>query len=170
MSEQCLEEKIVGFFSGDTIVMDAEAEEISSMSGTRLTRSYTGVSESDLCYIIYTSGTTGRPKGVMTEHRNAYRFVNAFNEICGTTTSDRIYQGFSLGFDGSVEEIWMAFSNGSALVVGTPETPRFGNDLAQFLTASGVTYFSTVPTMLSTITDEVPTLRQLVVSGEACPP
>ena len=64
----------------------------------------------------------------------------------------------------------MAFSNGATLIVGSKETPRFGNDLAQFLSRNGVTYFSTVPTMLSTMTDDVPTLRQLVVSGEVCPP
>ena len=33
-----------------------------------------------------------------------------------------------------------------------------------------VTYFSTVPTMLTTMTEAVPALRQLVVSGEVCQP
>jgi non-ribosomal peptide synthetase-like protein len=75
-----------------------------------------------------------------------------------------------LSFDGSVEEIWMAFSNGGALVVGERDTPRFGNDLAQYLARAGVTYFSTVPTMLSTMTEDIPSLTQLVVSGEVCPP
>ena len=106
---------------------------------------------------------------MVTLHRNVAHFVQAFNSVCVTTPQDRIYQGFALTFDGSVEEIWMAFSNGAALVAGTKSTPRFGNDLARFLTAQGVTYFSTVPTMLSTITEPVPCLRQLVVSGEACP-
>ena len=105
----------------------------------------------------------------MTEHRGAFKFVHAFNEVCGTLPHDRVYQGFSLGFDGSVEEIWMAFSNGSALVVGDRQTPRFGNELGQFLAQSGVTYFSTVPTLLSTVTDGISTLRLLVVSGEICP-
>ena len=64
----------------------------------------------------------------------------------------------------------MAFSNGAALVVGSKDTPRFGNDLPQYLARREMTYFSTVPTMLSTMTEEIPTLRQLVVSGEICPP
>ena len=52
----------------------------------------------------------------------------------------------------------MAFSNGGALVVGERDTPRFGNDLAQYLARAGVTYFSTVPTMLSTMTEDIPSL------------
>ena len=133
---------------------------------TRPARADSGLSPQDLCYIIYTSGTTGRPKGIMTEHRNAVHFVTAFNKVCMTTAADRIYQGFSLGFDGSVEEIWMAFSNGATLVVPGKDAPRFGNDLARYLSKQRVTYFTTVPTMLTTMTEPVPSLRQLVVSGE----
>jgi non-ribosomal peptide synthetase-like protein len=170
LSERALTERVRRAFSETIVSLDAEADAIAAEPAARLTRAVTGLAPDDLCYVIYTSGTTGRPKGVMTEHRNAHHFVLAFNEVCITTPADRIYQGFSLGFDGSVEEIWMAFSNGAALVVGTRDTPRFGNDLARYLARQGVTYFSTVPTMLSTMTEPIPSLRQLVVSGEVCPP
>jgi non-ribosomal peptide synthetase-like protein len=170
LTEKVLEARTASLFSGVTMAIDVPSEAISHQPTWGLPPAFPAVSPSNLCYIIYTSGTTGRPKGVMTTHHNVVQFALAFNEICGTEPRDRVYQGFSLGFDGSVEEMWMAFSNGSALVVGTKQTPRFGNELAQFLVKHGVTYFSTVPTMLSTITDEIPCLRQLVVSGEACPP
>ena len=52
----------------------------------------------------------------------------------------------------------------------TSDAPRFGNELAHYLARQHVTYFSTVPTMLTTMTEAVPTLRQLVVSGEVCQP
>ena len=168
--EEALVDRIKTVFGGTLVSLDGNAAEIAAQPTTRLTRSETGVTPDDLCYVIYTSGTTGRPKGVMTEHHNAHHFVLAFNAVCTTGPNDRIYQGFSLGFDGSVEEIWMAFSNGATLIVGTKDTPRFGNDLAQYLSQARITYFSTVPTMLSTMTDDIATLRQLVVSGEACPP
>ncbi|MBI1745386.1 MAG: amino acid adenylation domain-containing protein [Acidobacteria bacterium] len=170
LTEQALAARAQSFSSSRLLVTDAPGDEISGQSAARLSRQDSGLTPQDLCYVIYTSGTTGRPKGVMTEHRNAWKFVLAFNEVCSTTQEDRIYQGFSLSFDGSVEEIWMAFSNGAPLVVGTPQTPRFGNDMARFLSRHGVTYFSTVPTMLSTMTEDIPSLRQLVVSGEVCPP
>jgi non-ribosomal peptide synthetase-like protein len=170
ISEDALVDRIRPVFDGAIVSLDRDAAEIAAQSAERLTRDESGVTPADLCYVIYTSGTTGRPKGVMTEHRNAFHFVQAFNAVCTTTPSDRVYQGFSLGFDGSVEEIWMAFSNGAALVVGSKDTPRFGNDLSQYLSRAGVTYFSTVPTMLSTMTEDIPTLSQLIVSGEVCPP
>src|SRR5260370_42421810 len=98
------------------------------------------------------------------------RFVRSYSDVCRATSSDRVYQGFSLTFDASVEELWMACASGAALVVGTQDTPRLGNDLAQYLTENGVTYFSTVPTVLSTMTAAIPTLKILVLGGEVCPP
>ena len=65
--------------------------------------------------------------------------------------------------------MWMAFSNGATLVCGDMTTPRFGADLAAYLNERRITFLSTVPTLLSTLTQNVPSLRQLVVSGEACP-
>ena len=157
-------------YSGTVLNLDTLSEEIFKQSPDRIPSSVSGVTPQDLCYVIYTSGTTGRPKGIMTEHRNVIKFVHAFNEVCATGHDDRVFQGFSLTFDGSVEEIWMAYSNGSVLVVPNRESPRFGNELGKYLSENGVTYFSTVPTLLSTITDGVATLKLLIVSGEICPP
>jgi non-ribosomal peptide synthetase-like protein len=129
-----------------------------------------GASGGDLCYIIYTSGTTGRPKGIMTEHRNVVAFTRAFRTACEMTPRDRVYQGFSLTFDGSVEEIWMALSSGATLVIGPPELAQLGEETAQYMRRKEVTFFSTVPTFLAMIQHDVPSLRLVVVSGEACPP
>lgn len=170
LTEARVEERASRVFAGATIVLDGSNNEIERESDARLTLADTGLAPTDVCYVLYTSGTTGRPKGVVTEHRSVVHFVRSFNEVCTTTADDRVFQGFALGFDGSVEEMWMAFSNGAALVVGTPQAPKFGNDLARHLAAARVSYFSTVPTMLSTMTEDVPSFRQLVVSGEICPP
>jgi non-ribosomal peptide synthetase-like protein len=161
--------RMSALFAGRIVALDDNAE-IAAAPDTRPSRMEVGLSPHDLCYVMYTSGTTGRPKGIMTEHRNAVCFVQAFNKICRTTPDDRVHQGFLLGFDGSVEEIWMALSNGATLVVPSKDAPRFGNDLAYYLRQQRITYFSTVPTMLSTMSEPVPSLRQLVVSGEVCQP
>lgn len=169
LTELALAERTRDFFLGTVIPLDSRSHDLARQPCRRLSPEESGASPSEIAYLIYTSGTTGRPKGVMAEHRHAYRYTLAFNETCGTTSSDRVYQGFSLGFDGSIEEIWMAFSNGSALVVPDKETPKFGAELGSFLDKMGVTYFSTVPTLLSTIPDRIPSLRTLVLSGEICP-
>ena len=59
--------------------------------------------------MIYTSGTTGRPKGVQIEHRGTCHLVRAEGAIFRVAPHDRVYQGFSIAFDASVEEVWLAF-------------------------------------------------------------
>src|SRR5262249_46663168 len=65
-----------------------------------------GPTPSDLAYVIYTSGSTGRPKGVMIEHKSAAHLVGVERELYGMTPADRVFQGFSVAFDASVEEVW----------------------------------------------------------------
>ncbi|MCB9644408.1 MAG: amino acid adenylation domain-containing protein [Myxococcales bacterium] len=126
------------------------------------------VSPEDLCYIIYTSGTTGRPKGVCISHLNVMTFVQAIIDLYEMTEQDRVIQGFSTAFDASLEEIWMAFSSGGTLVVGTQDTMRAVDELPEKLRAMGITAFSTVPTLLGVMPKEdLPALRLLIFGGEA---
>ncbi len=142
---------------------------LSTQSPKRLTRGDTGSKPNDLCYILFTSGTTGTPKGIMTEHHNVVNFIDAFNKVIGLRSSDRIYQGFPLGFDGSVEELWMAFSNGAALVVSNPLAAKLPEEAARIMNTLKVTVCSTVPTFLSLIQKPIQTLRLIILSGEPCP-
>ncbi len=150
--------------------LDADAAEIAAQSDERISTSEIGLTPAHLCYVIYTSGSTGRPKGVMIEHRNASAFLEAFRTVYRLTDADRVYQGFSTAFDASVEEIWGAFSVGATLVVPRECVARSPLDVADFLTSNRVTYFSTVPTFLSMIDRELPTVRTLVLGGEVCTP
>ena len=136
----------------------------------RILRDEIKADNNDLSYVLFTSGTTGRPKGIATEHRNVARFSEAFNKICEITPEDRIYQGFSLAFDGSVEEMWMALASGASLVVGKQEYSRLGDETADYMNKHQVTVFSTVPTFLNLIKKELINNRLLIVSGEPCPP
>ena len=136
---------------------------------TRLSQQQIAASDSDLSYILFTSGTTGRPKGIMTEHRNVVGFIHAFNQVIKVKMNDRIYQGFSLGFDGSVEEMWMAFSNGATLVVSNPIAAKLPDEAARIMNEFKVTVFSSVPTFLGLIKQTIPSLRLIILSGEKCP-
>ena len=103
------------------------------------------------------------------EHRSVCNLVRAEGRIYRVRPSDRVYQGFSVAFDASVEEIWMALSAGATLVAGTSSMVRSGPALARLLTEAHVTVLSCVPTLLSMIEDDMPTLRLLIVGGETCP-
>jgi non-ribosomal peptide synthetase-like protein len=151
------------------VLLDTHGDIIRGQPGRRLTAADTGLTPGAACYVIYTSGSTGRPKGVLIEHRSACHLVRAEGELFGVRPDDCVYQGFSLAFDASVEEVWLAFFAGAALVVGTAEWVRSGPELAPRLAAAGVTVFSTVPTLLSLLDDDIPTVRLLILGGEACP-
>ncbi len=163
-------ESVRQYTSGDIAVLEEFESNKFTYETKSLPQDHLSAAPNSVCYTLFTSGTTGRPKGVVTEHRNTVHFVNAFNKVCTTNGNDRIFQGFSLGFDGSVEEMWMAFSNGATLVCGEQYTPQFGAELGTFLDQQKISFFSTVPTLLSTLPNDLPHIRQLVVSGEACPP
>ena len=122
-----------------------------------------------LCYIIYTSGTTGQPKGVAVNHSHICNFLDACSTIYGVTAADRVYQGMTLAFDFSVEEIWPTFRAGATIIAGPGDHRRFGPGLTEFLIEQRITVLACVPTLLATIERDVPTLRTLLVGGEACP-
>ncbi|RLU81389.1 peptide synthetase [Streptomyces griseocarneus] len=124
---------------------------------------------SALCYVIYTSGTTGRPKGVAVSHANIVNFLRVATPVYGVRADDRVYQGLSLAFDFSVEEIWPAWVAGATLHAGPNDDRRVGQGLSAFLAEHAITVLCCVPTLLTTIDDELPALRSLLVSGEACP-
>src|SRR3989475_3151678 len=156
-------------FDGAIVRMDADRAALEAESPAPLLRDMVGVGPRDLCYIIYTSGSTGRPKGVMIEHLSASHLVRTEGHIYAVRPEDRVYQGASLSFDLSVEEIWLAFHAGAALVAPTPAMARAGPGLSRLLTECGVTVLSTVPTLLSMLAEDVPTLRLLILGGVACP-
>jgi non-ribosomal peptide synthetase-like protein len=157
-------------FKGHTICLDQQRRELASFPATPLLPQDPTPAPEDLCYIIYTSGTTGRPKGVQIEHRSAVHLVQTEGDIFQVRPEDRVYQGFSLAFDASVEEIWLAFFAGASLVAGTAEMVRAGPALSGILAKAGVTVFSCVPTLLAMMETDVPSMRLLILGGEACPP
>src|SRR5262249_39461340 len=151
------------------IQMDAIEDELSAFSTRGLTRADTQTTPRDLCYVIYTSGSTGKPKGVEIEHRSAAHLVPAEQWLFDVRPEDRVYQGFSVALDASVEEVWLALASGAALVAGTPEMAHAGPGLSPLLSRAGVTVVSCVPTLLSMLDDDIPSMRLLIVGGEACP-
>lgn len=156
-------------FALPKLYLDTAAPVIDAQAAGRLTADERPPARDELCYVIYTSGTTGNPKGVAISHASICNFVRVAGEVYGIEPSDRVYQGMTIAFDFSVEELWVPLIKGATLVPGKPGTSLVGDDLADFLHERGVTVLCCVPTLLATIEQDLPDLRILLVSGEACP-
>ncbi len=151
------------------ILIDASKCDIDMQASTPLTADEAGKADDQLCYIIYTSGTTGNPKGVMIEHPSICNFVRVAAELYGYRPGDRVYQGMTIAFDFSVEEIWVPLMAGATIVPGKPGTSLMGEELSDYLRDHRVTCMACCPTLLATIEQDLPRLRLLLVGGEACP-
>src|SRR4051812_4793158 len=161
-------DKLAGF-AATQIFLDAAERMIAEKPSARLAAHEVMPPKDELVYVIYTSGTTGTPKGVAIEHASICNFVRVAAEVYGMRQGDRVYQGMTIAFDFSVEELWVPLIAGATLVPGKPGASLVGDDLADFLRQRKVTGLCCVPTLLATIEQDLPDLRILLVSGEACP-
>lgn len=122
-----------------------------------------------LAYVIYTSGSTGTPKGIAVNHRSICHFLRSENEVLGIRANDRVYQGFSVAFDMSFEEIWISYLVGATLWLAPREIVGDPDALAQALADNKISVLHAVPTLLSLFPHDVPGLRMINLGGEMCP-
>ncbi|MEB0045634.1 MULTISPECIES: Pls/PosA family non-ribosomal peptide synthetase [unclassified Pseudomonas] len=120
-------------------------------------------------YVIYTSGSTGKPKGILISQRSICHFLRSENAILGISASDRVYQGFSVAFDMSFEEIWIAYLVGATLWIGPKEASGDPEILPRLLNEQAITVLHAVPTLLALFSEDVAGLRLINLGGEMCP-
>jgi non-ribosomal peptide synthetase-like protein len=129
-----------------------------------------------LAAIFYTSGTTGMPKGVECAHAGyvnlALSYADYFDLIPGM---DATSLTSSLGYDGSISEMYSAWVSGCAVVLLTNEQIRSGPGLVPILREAEVTVLFCPPVLLTTLTHApeldlpYPICRYVVPAGEAFP-
>jgi non-ribosomal peptide synthetase-like protein len=129
-----------------------------------------GATPDDPAYMIYTSGSTGVPKGIVITGRNICHYLRSANHVYGVNEHDIVFQGASVAFDLSMEEIWIPYLVGATLFVATPQIMGEADKLPDVLDDAGVTVLDTVPTLLAMMPGDVPRLRTIILGGEACPP
>ena len=129
-----------------------------------------------LAAVFYTSGTTGMPKGVECPHAGyvnlALSYADYFDLLPGM---DATSLTSSLGYDGSISEMYSAWVSGCAVVMLTKEQVRSGPDLVSVLREAEVTVLFCPPALLTTLTPTpeldlpYPLCRYIVPAGEAFP-
>jgi non-ribosomal peptide synthetase-like protein len=128
-----------------------------------------GLDGSHVAYVLYTSGTTGKPKGIAVSHRAICHFLRAENAVLGVRQDDLVQQGFSLAFDMSFEEIWIAYLVGASLWVAPKALIADPDALVEALAREHVTVLHAVPTLVGLFPRDVPSIRLLNLGGEPCP-
>ena len=128
-----------------------------------------GLAPDHAAYLIYTAGTTGAPKGVVVSHRSVCHCLRACNEVFRLTSEDLMYQGASLAFDLSLEEVWLPYLVGASLWVAPPDLIAQPDQLAVAIDEARVTVIDTVPTLLSLFGRDLPRVRMIVLGGETLP-
>jgi non-ribosomal peptide synthetase-like protein len=132
--------------------------------------------QSRLASLFYTSGTTGQPKGVECPHAGyinlAQSYATFYDFVPGSDASSLTS---SLGYDGSISEMYSAWVAGCEVVLLTKSALRSGPDLLPVLRDAQVTALFCPPVLLSTLTAHperdlpYPICRYIVPAGEAFP-
>lgn len=156
-------------FDGVVVRLDAERSAIAARPSDRLPRHATESRARDLCCVLYTPFSGAPPRGVTIEHRSACHLATSMRYLFGVRPSDRILQGASLAYHGSLVEMWLALDAGAALVPAASAPETTGSDLPALLREAGVTVLTCAPTLLAVLPEELPAVRLIVLGGETCP-
>ena len=98
----------------------------------------------NLAYVIYTSGSTGHPKAVAVSHGSLACVSAELSREYQISPSDRVLQLASLGFDTSIEQIFVTLTCGATLML--PPTGIIApTDLLRYLAAEQVTVIDLTP-------------------------
>ncbi|NED70626.1 AMP-binding protein, partial [Streptomyces sp. SID10244] len=129
-----------------------------------------------LAYVIYTSGSTGKPKGAMIIHRAVSNRLPWQVGLLGLGEADAVLYKAPLGFDISINEIFLPLVAGARLVVAEPGGERDMAYLLDLIVRQRITFVYLVSTMLELMlesaqfADAARSLRHVWCGGEVLTP
>jgi amino acid adenylation domain-containing protein len=129
-----------------------------------------------VAYVIYTSGSTGAPKGAMIRHRSIANRMVWQAGLLGFGPGDVALFKAPLGFDISINEIWLPLTTGAVLAIAAPGEERDVEALVGLMARERVSFCYLVSSMLAAML-ELPglaaatgSLRHLWCGGELLTP
>ncbi|MEJ2637131.1 MAG: amino acid adenylation domain-containing protein, partial [Calditrichia bacterium] len=147
------------------VFLDGQQAELAGESAENLPLN---IAPGNLAYIIYTSGSTGTPKGVMINQIGLCNLTLSYIKRINLKPGKRVLQFFSLSFDGSVADIFMALCSGSTLFIIPREKVMDISELTRFLKSNKITNFVMTPSVLEMISNnDLPYLETVVCGGES---
>ncbi|MGI8637632.1 MAG: non-ribosomal peptide synthetase, partial [Segetibacter sp.] len=138
-------------------------------NGQAINNPKTAVQPHHLAYVIYTSGSTGKPKGVLVEHKGVVNLIETQTKYFGVKTEERILQFSSFTFDASVEQMFLALTNGASLILISEGLQLDINRFERFLIEKQVSHLHATPSFLENLHPvNYPALKRVIAGGELC--
>ena len=106
-----------------------------------------------------------RAQGHCRQPRQHLPLLRSENSVLGVRADDLVYQGFSLAFDMSFEEIWISYLVGAALWIAPKCLVSDPDALPEALIRQRVTVLHAVPSLLALFGRDVPNLRIINLGG-----
>lgn len=132
------------------------------------------VHPASLAYVICTSGSTGRPKGVAVSHGSVTNLLDQWVAQVGAPPGEPSMMWSSIGFDVSIQEIFLPLTTGGTLHVVPDELRGDPAALISWMRDRRIAQCYLPPAFVRWI-DEAPAerlaglaLRQLLVGSEPC--
>lgn len=124
------------------------------------------VDPEDTVFLMFTSGSTGRPKGILISHQSLCSSAAAHGQRWDIDSQSRVFQYAAFTHDVSITDVFTTLIRGGCVCI--PSEEQRMDDIAGAMRNMRVNWCFLTPSVADLLQpEEVPSLRTLVLGGEA---